>query len=269
MNYKLIAMDLDGTLTNSEKKISKRTYEVLMEAQERGIRLALASGRTDIGVSRLADELKLDAYGGFVLSFNGARIIDWRTRQALRAIPVPEKRLGAIYAVSREYDLPLLAHEGDHLIVEQPDHPYIILEAKINQMPIKKIDSYAEYVRFPIYKFIAVGEGERLARLEPLVQKRLEPECEVYRSTPFFLEIVGAGANKGEAVSFLAEHLGISLGQVIAFGDGYNDITMLSAAGLGVAMENAEKEVKEAADCVTASNDEDGIALLLEEVWEK
>lgn len=266
MSYKMIALDLDGTLTNSEKKITKRTYDRLTEAQERGICVVLASGRPDLGMSRLADELHLDKYGGYVLSFNGAKIINWKTKEIVYALPVPETSLKKICHICAEHDLPLLAHENDHLIVEQPENPYIIEEAWINQMQIKKISSYEEYVNFPIYKFIAVGDGAYLAEKEPVVKAYLEPECAVYRSTPYFLEIVGQGVDKAEGICRLTEMLGMSMKEVIACGDGYNDISMVERAGLGVAMENAEPEVKEAADYITASNDEDGIAVLLEDV---
>lgn len=266
MSYKMIALDLDGTLTNSEKKITKRTYDRLTEAQERGICVVLASGRPDLGMSRLADELHLDKYGGYVLSFNGAKIINWKTKEIVYALPVPETSLKKICYICAEHDLPLLAHENDHLIVEQPENPYIIEEAWINQMQIKKISSYEEYVNFPIYKFIAVGDGAYLAEKEPVVKAYLEPECAVYRSTPYFLEIVGQGVDKAEGICRLTEMLGMSMKEVIACGDGYNDISMVERAGLGVAMENAEPEVKEAADYITASNDEDGIAVLLEDV---
>lgn len=266
MSYKMIALDLDGTLTNSEKKITKRTYDRLTEAQERGICVVLASGRPDLGMSRLADELHLDKYGGYVLSFNGAKIINWKTKEIVYALPVPETSLKKICHICAEHDLPLLAHENDHLIVEQPENPYIIEEAWINQMQIKKISSYEEYVNFPIYEFIAVGDGAYLAEKEPVVKAYLEPECAVYRSTPYFLEIVGQGVDKAEGICRLTEMLGMSMKEVIACGDGYNDISMVERAGLGVAMENAEPEVKEAADYITASNDEDGIAVLLEDV---
>lgn len=266
MSYKMIALDLDGTLTNSEKKITKRTYERLMEAQEQGICVVLASGRPDRGMRKLADELHLDKYGGYVLSFNGARIINWKTKEIVYALPVPETSLKKICQICAEHELPLLAHENDHLIAPQPENPYIIEEAWINQMQIKKISSYEEYVNFPIYKFIAVGDGAYLAEKEPVVRAYLEPDCAVYRSTPYFLEIVARGVDKAEGLCRLGEILGIGTAEMIACGDGYNDISMVSRAGLGVAMENAEPEVKEAADYITASNDEDGIAVLLEDV---
>lgn len=266
MSYKMIALDLDGTLTNSEKKITKRTYDRLMEVQEQGICVVLASGRPTPGISRLADELHLGDYGGYVLAFNGARIINWKTKEVVFELPVPETSLKKIYQICGEHDLPLLAHENDHLIVEQPENPYIIEEAWINHMPIKKISSYEEYVNFPIYKFIAVGDGAYLAEKEPIVKAYLEPDCAVYRSTPYFLEIVGRGVDKAQGLCRLAKILGMDVSEIIACGDGYNDISMIRRAGLGVAMENALQEVKEAADYITASNDEDGIAVLLEDV---
>ncbi|MCR5743434.1 MAG: Cof-type HAD-IIB family hydrolase [Lachnospiraceae bacterium] len=265
MNYKMIAMDLDDTLTTSEKVISPKTYARLMEAQEKGMIIVLASGRTVIGMSKLADELKLDKYGGYVLAFNGARIINWRTKEEVYTLPVPSGSLSAIFDLCEEHKMPLLTHENDHLVVEEPENPYIIAEAKINQMPIQKIDSFRSYIDFPVYKFIAVGDGDYLATKEPILREALAPACDVYRSTPYFMEIVASGIDKGEGLKRLAGICNIPMSEVVACGDGYNDIGMIRAAGLGVAMKNALPDVRAAADYITASNDEDGIALLFDE----
>jgi len=265
MNYKMIAMDLDDTLTTSQKVISPKTYARLMEAQEKGMIIVLASGRTVIGMSKLADELKLDLYGGYVLAFNGARIINWKTKEEVYTLPVPRDSLPAIFELSKKHGLPLLTHENDHLVVEEPDNPYIIAEAKINQMPIQGIDDFESYIDFPVYKFIAVGDGDYLAIKEPILREALSPECDVYRSTPYFMEIVAAGIDKGEGLKRLADICHIPMSEVVACGDGYNDIGMIKAAGLGVAMKNALPEVRACADFVTAGNDEDGIALLFDE----
>lgn len=266
MKYRMIALDLDGTLTNSEKVITPRTKEALFRAMEAGITVVLASGRPDYGIAPLAEELELAKRGGYVCAFNGAKIIDWRTKDVVFAQTLPEAALPVIYRVAKEQNLPLLAHEGDHLIAEQPEEEYIQKEAWINRMSVKGIDDFATYVDFPIYKFIGACEGEELAKKEPFVKEALEGICAAYRSCSFFLEIVPYGVDKAESLARLAESLGYTMENVIACGDGMNDKSMIDKAGVGVAMANAEEAVKAVADVVTVSNDEDGVAVFLEKL---
>ena len=142
--------------------------------------------------------------------------------------------------------------------------PYVELEARINQMEIKEISDMENYVEFAVPKFLMVDDGDYLAMVEPRVKAALGRDFSVYRSDPFFLEILPKGIDKAKRLEVLLEILGISREEMIACGDGYNDLSMIRFAGLGVAMGNAVLPVRNAADYITGTNDEDGVAQVVE-----
>ncbi len=177
MKYKLLVLDVDGTLLNDEREISKRTLAALLKVQQMGVRIVLASGRPTYGLMPLAKTLELGNYGGFVLS-----------------------------------------------------------------------------------------KEKALIGLEQHWEKRLAGTLDAFRSEPYFLEVVPCGVNKANTLGALLEHLGVTREEVIAVGDGVCDVTMLQLAGMGVAMGHSQDSVKVCADYVTASNEEDGVALAVEKL---
>ena len=140
---------------------------------------------------------------------------------------------------------------------------YVIKEASINHMDIKEVENFENYVNFPMEKCIIAGDKYILEKAEKELQKRFENILSVYRSEPYFLEIMAPGIHKAKALAQLLERLHLPKDSLIAFGDGYNDQSMLEFAGLGVAMENAADPVKAAADTVTKNNDSNGVVYAL------
>ena len=265
MNYKMIVLDLDGTLTNREKKITPRTKEALMEAEKRGILVVLASGRPTQGIDHLAEELELNKYGGYILAFNGGLIIDCATGQPVSSVLLPQQINRKIMKLAEEHRVNILTYENDTILTKKKDDPYVELEAKINSLAIRELEDMEEYVAgLTVPKFLMVDDGGYLATVEPLVKAALGRDFSVYRSEPFFLEILPKGIDKAQRLEVLLGILGISREEMIACGDGYNDLTMIQYAGLGIAMENAVFPVRKAADYITASNEEDGVALAVE-----
>lgn len=267
MTYRIFVFDLDGTLTNSKKEITPRTLEALRRAQEAGVVLVLASGRPTPGVAYVADAIGLHRSGGFVLPFNGGAIIDWRTKETLFAQTLDDALLPRLYAAARRADLPILTYSEKEIITESAIDRYIALEAEINRLPVRRVADFlqmAESMRGRLPKCLIVGDEERLAPLEVEMRDALGSEMGVYRSAPFFLELVPPGVDKALTLERLLAHLGLRREDCVAFGDGYNDLSMLRFAGLGVAMGNAEDVVRKAADYVARSNDEDGVALVIE-----
>ena len=247
--YEIIVLDLDGTLTNRDKVITPRTKAALMKAQERGKKVVLASGRPTQGVMPLAKELRLEEYSGYILSFNGGRIINCKTGET-------------VFAEENQVDI--VTYEGSRIIASNPESPYTKLESRINGMEIWKPENMAEYVNFEVPKFLMMEDGDYLAMVEPKVKAAMGKNFSVYRSDPFFLEILPKGIDKAQSLERLLEVLGLTREQMIACGDGYNDLTMIKYAGLGVAMENAVLPVRNAADYITASNNDDGVGLVVE-----
>lgn len=260
MKQKVLVLDIDGTLTNSKKEISELTKTALYAMQEAGGIAVIASGRPTAGTEKIADECKLSEYGGYVISYNGARIVRWNTRETLYNHTFPRQFLPQIYEIALRHNVGLITYDPqDNLITGTRTDSYMELEARINGRTITRVEDFAGAVRFPVNKCLISGEPEVLAPLTEELQKRYYGVLNIYRSEPFFLEIMPPKVDKAHALSRLLPSLGISPQECVCCGDGYNDITMLSYAGIGVAMANAQPEVKEAADIVTLSNDDDGL----------
>ena len=264
MAYKVLALDIDGTLTNSEKRITDRTKRAVLEAAKKGVKLVIASGRPVQGIRAFAQELELKENDGYILSFNGGRLISCRTGEIIHDMKLPLEYLPKIYALSKEYGVNLMSYEGDDLITENPDDEFLAVEARINGLGIKKVDNFVKHINFPINKCLMLGEGSYLAEVEKKVHAALCDRMDVYRSEPYFLEILPKGVDKAKALEKLLAVLGCKREELMACGDGFNDLTMIKYAGLGVAMANARDEVKECAGFVTCSNDEDGVAAAVE-----
>lgn len=264
MNYKMIVLDLDGTLTNRDKIITERTKRVLLEAQKKGKKVVLASGRPTYGVVPLAEELQLDKYGGYILSFNGGIIMDCCTREVVFEKKLPVESNRRIVELAQEERVDIMTYQNAMILTNNPDCPYAKLESQINHLKIKKVDDMASGVDFPVPKFIMMDDGDYLAMVEARVKAALGKHFSVYRSEPFFLEILPRGIDKAQCLGYLIERMGIEQEELIACGDGYNDLSMIRFAGLGVAMENAVLPVRNAADYVTRSNNDDGVAYVVE-----
>lgn len=267
MKYKLLVLDLDGTLTNSKKEITRHTKETLIKAQEAGLKVVLASGRPTYGVAPLANELELQKYEGYILAYNGGEIIDWKTRELMYEKQLDSDLLPYLYRCAKENDFAIVTYENEYVLTEKPDDEYVLKEALLNVMKIKKVDNFLEAVKHPITKCLIVGEPSRLALLEKEMYEKLKDRMGVFRSEPYFLELVPKGINKAQSLSVLLEEIGMTKNKMIAIGDGFNDLSMIQYAGLGIAMENAQDVVKQAADFITLSNEEDGVAYAVEKFY--
>ncbi|PNV63112.1 Cof-type HAD-IIB family hydrolase [Clostridium sp. chh4-2] len=263
MAYQMIVLDLDGTLTNRDKIITPRTKEALMKAQEQGKTVVLASGRPTYGIMPLAKELKLEEYGGFILSFNGGIIINCRTMETVFQRQLPIESNAGIIHLAEHHRVNILTYEKDWIVVSDPEDEYAVKESVINHLPLHQVNMM-DYVKFQVPKFLMLDDGDYLAMVEPKVKAVLGKNFSVYRSEPYFLEILPKGVDKAQSLARLLESLNLKKEEMIACGDGYNDLSMIEFAGLGVAMENAVLPVRNAADYITLSNNDDGIAHVVE-----
>lgn len=266
MNYKAIVLDLDGTLTNSRKEITHKTKEALVEAQQKGMRIILASGRPTYGIRPIADELEIEKYGGYVMAYNGGCIMEWRSKEVVFNQELDPDIVSSLYnkAKERTDDFEILTYQGEGIAATNIENEYVKHEAFINRMPLTQYDDFVRQVQHPVNKCLIVGEPEKLAVFEKKIARELDGKCSVYRSAEFFLECVPVGIDKAASLSRLLPMINISRAETIAVGDGYNDLSMIEFAGLGVAMANAADEVKLKADFVTKSNEEDGVAYVIE-----
>ena len=264
MKYKMIVLDLDGTLTNNKKEITPRTKQALMQAQAAGVHVVLASGRPTYGIVPLAEELKLKDNGGYILAFNGGKIIDCTNNEVLFEQKLDEQLVPILFQEAKKAGMEILTYQGEGIAATNKDDKYVQHEAFINKMPVTQYDDFLNQLVYPINKCLIVGDPTPLHELEIRLAKELEGKMDVYRSADFFLECVPLGIDKARALDRLISSLGISREEVIACGDGYNDLSMIRFAGLGVAMANAAKDIQSEADFVTLSNEEDGVAHVIE-----
>ena len=152
---------------------------------------------------------------------------------------------------------------------ENAGNPYVQHEAFLNRMDSITVPDFLSVINFPVPKCLIVGDPEPLALLEEKMKKELDGQMNVFRSEPFFLELVPNGIDKAGSLSVLLDKLNMRREELVAVGDGFNDLSMIKFAGLGVAMANAQDIVKESADYITLSNEEDGVASVVERFFMK
>lgn len=264
MQYKVLALDLDGTLTNSEKIITPRTAQALREAARQGVRIVLASGRPTAGIRPLAEELELDKTGGYILSYNGGKVIECATNQVLVQHAFPSELIPTVCTFARYWNVVPLTYDQTGIVTEVPDHIYVKEEARINKLPVRAVPDLPAEVSYPINKLLLVGDPVDMPHVEELMQQEFAGKLSIYRSAPFFIETMPLGVEKAASLELLLRALGLFPRDLMACGDGWNDLPMIKFAGLGVAMGNAVAPVKAAAGYVTADNDHDGVGLAVE-----
>ena len=265
MNEKVLVLDIDGTLTNSEKEITDNTRQAIIDVQKRGHIVMLASGRPTPGMKRYATELELEKYGGYVLSFNGGRIINCRTGEIVYQRTLPSQVIPGLYRFACENDCGILTYFGDRIILGTRTDEYVELESRINGMPVQQVENFLEFVDFDVNKCLMTAPPEKAEQYLAILQERYQGRLSIYRSEPFFIEIMPLNVDKATSLDRMLETVGMTRENAICCGDGFNDLTMIEYAGVGVAMANAQPAVKEAADYITASNDEDGIVQVIDE----
>ncbi len=264
MSEKVLVLDIDGTLTNSEKEISAATKQGLRNIMERGHKVILASGRPTPGMRRYEKELELQKYGGYLLSFNGGRIVECSTGEIIYQQILPQGIVPELYEFAKENSCGLLSYESDCIISAFEPDEYTELESRINGLEVKVVPNFKEYVTFDVNKCLLTAPVDRAPALEKELQQKYQGRLSIYRSEPFFIEIMPLNVDKAASLDRMLEAIGLTKDDAISCGDGFNDISMIQYAGVGVAGGNAQPAVKEAADYITATNDEDGLVEVID-----
>ena len=265
MKHKLLVLDVDGTLLNDTQEISKRTLAALLKIQQMGVRIVLASGRPTYGLMPLVKALELSNYGGFIIPYNGCQIIKAQNGEIMFERQINPEMLPYLEKKARKNGFAIFTYRGDTIITSSLDNKYIQHEALLNNLKILKEEEFSIAIDFSPCKCMLVSEDEEaLIGLEQHWKKRLNGTLDTFRSEPYFLEVVPCGIDKANSLGVLLEQLGVAREEVIAIGDGVCDVTMLQLAGMGIAMGHSQDSVKACADYVTASNEEDGVALAVE-----
>ena len=266
MKYKLIAMDLDGTLNNDQKVITEKTIAALMAAQKAGIRLALASARPSPGLYKERDILNLQDYDGILMSYNGGRIVDAATGKVLFETSMDLQETKEVLRKLESLPVTPILDDGVQFYVERKDGYKVDYECRNNHMNCQEVGNLAEFLTFAPIKILMSVLPEELPEVQQKIATFLPESLTVVQTAAFYLEVIPKVINKGQGIRDICKVLGISTEEVISFGDAANDIPMLKEAGMGVAMGNASQAVKAAANMVTLTNNEDGIAAALEKL---
>ncbi len=256
---KILILDIDGTLVNSDKEITPETLKYLMEIQRQGHLVALASGRPFPGMKQYADALELERYGGYALSFNGGKVINCATGEVIYQNCIPRRFAKVLYEFAKEKKIGMVTYQGDKVITGTETDNYMEFEARLNHMQLCEVDDFLGYVDFDMVKCLMTADPEVSEQYEHELAALVAPDLNVFRSEPYFIEITVQGVDKAKSIGRLLAHIGMERENCICCGDGFNDRTMVEYAGVGVAMGNAQQVVKDVADYVTASCDEDGI----------
>ncbi len=260
MKYKLLAVDIDGTLLNNKREITTRTKERIHQAIERGIIFTISSGRPVQGVQIITDILEVDIP---VITYNGAMVITGKSKKVIYSCEMCESDALEIDRLGKERNTTIAIWSGNKLYVNRIDDRAVAYSRVSGTKPELYQDVHA-LVDKGISKILWYDEIEKIKTYENELQGLLGPTVNFHTSQPIFLEFVDVKASKAIALEKMGEYYGICREEIIAVGDGFNDLSMIRYAGLGVAMANAPSEVREAAGFVTFSNDEDGVAHVID-----
>lgn len=259
MSYEVLVLDVDGTLMRTDKVISQRTIDAVVDIQRRGIKVAIASGRSTAGIRKTAEKIRLDEFGGYIVSYNGACISNCRTGEIVYNINLPDGIVQDIYEFSKQEKTGIMTYHDNDIIAENDADQYIQIDAKGCGISIHVVEDFGKEVTYPVNKCLLTGDPDYMEGVEKRAAKQFDGRLSVYRSEDFYVEMMPLGIDKAYGLSKLLKRLGYSRSQMICCGDGFNDISMIQYAGLGVAMANADEAVRKAADYIAPHCDEDGL----------
>ncbi len=265
MNYKLLVLDVDGTLLNNEGVITKRTNAVIRKALQTGTIVVLASGRPLHGLIPLAQQLDLHRYGGYILAYNGAQLIETKTNKTLFEKTIDKQIFHFMEKEADKLGVGIFTYSEDKVITNRADDLYIKQEASINGMAIVESKPIIDAVHYNPRKAVLVNDNEEeITQLERDFKARLDGVMNVFRTEPYFLEVMPNNIDKSNGLGVLLDILKMESSEVMTIGNGAADYSMIQMSGLGVAMANSSDSVKRCADVITASNEEDGVAEAIE-----
>ncbi|SDE41376.1 Cof-type HAD-IIB family hydrolase [Sporomusa acidovorans] len=257
---KLMVFDLDDTLLNNHIAISQRTQQAIRQAVGCGIKVTLATGRMYCSTIPFASQLELDMP---LITYNGAMVSDYPSGKVLFHLPINPQTAAQVLKVCRERQWYIQSYIDDELYVRDMDKHAKLYAEITGAKPIAVGDHLYAMEKAPT-KLLAIAEPTKISEMLEVLQSRLENSLSIAESKPNYLEITNLAVNKGTALQFIADKLRFDREEIIAFGNGNNDIPMMLYAGWGVAVGNAPSTVKEAAQLVTGTNDDDGVADVIE-----
>lgn len=259
---KLIAIDLDGTLVNSQKQLSRENYEALHYAHQQGVKIVLCTGRPYLAMKHLVEEIGLNTEDDYIITFNGSQIQGASDGRVLASYTISRDEMLTWYEETNRLALPLNVIDQDW-VYEPTSYPegrpswYV---DRVTSAPSKLKDFNEFPADHQFNKLVISQEPDYIQSGVQAFNPNLASQYNIVRSHPHLYEIGQQGVSKGNALKELGKQLGIDMADMMAIGDEDNDMSMIEMAGIGVAMGNAIDPVKEIAQYVTATNDESGVA---------
>lgn len=254
----MLVLDMDDTLLTDDHKISEVNKKALLEAQAKGVYVVLASGRPTSAMTAYAKELELDLNDSYIISFNGAIISTVKEDLVLFEQKLTIEQIHELYDYSVLKNAHIITYL-DNEIISETNSEYIEIEKEITGLVHRIVPSFKEAVNRPAVKCILLQEPNYLKTLEDDLKKAM-PHLSVAMSKPFFLEAAQNGIDKANSLKLLASKLNIHKSEIIAVGNAGNDLTMIEYAGLGVWVDNVTPELRDRANVIVASNNDDGVA---------
>ena len=262
MPYKLIALDMDGTVLGSDKKLSPGVLTAMQQAIDSGIIVTISTGRPIVAMRNYREILEL--VDTPIITYNGAKVIDPRDQRVLYQENLDQRAAKEIFLRGEAFGTVQCVWSNDRLYLSKHNEKtqqYVGL-SKIEASLVTDIDEIL--AQGSVTKILWIDDAPTIARYQEELAGTLPEAVTSCTSSPRFLEFFSSKVSKGLALQFLGEHHDIAQAEIIAVGDADNDISMLEYAGLGVAMGNATDAIKAGADFVTLTNDEGGVAHVIE-----
>lgn len=266
MTYKMLVVDIDDTLVNSHNQITPETIAGIQALQAAGHAFVLASGRPTASVLSIAKSLGMDQYPEYIISFNGAVLMNALTQETLFAKHIETQDLEEIIQTLQANDLAILTYDDTHIVLDR-ENAFSHIEEELTGIPTRYDATFFEGIAQDVPKFIGVGDPDIVSHLETTMAGRLGQATRMVSSKPFYLEIMHESVSKGDAIKALCQHLHIDLSEVIAMGDGNNDLQMLEVAGKGIAVANASPAMLDMADEIAPSNDDNGVLHIIQKYF--
>ncbi len=266
---KLIAIDMDGTLLNSNKEIPAENVTALHRAVEQDVKIVICTGRPKSGVVPLFDQLNLDGEEEYAILDNGCTIYQAKDWSLLSHQSLSKDDMALLAAAAQDYsDISVTYFDSDHYYILGEDVPELVTydAGLVFTTPTPTTIEQVQNSPIPIFQGMFMGKAPALDHFQAEQGDKLSQHFSTVRSQSYIYEAMPKGTTKASALAKLAQHLGLQADEVMAIGDAANDLEMLAFAGVSVAMGNASDEVKAVCDHVTATNDEAGVARAIEEL---
>jgi Cof subfamily protein (haloacid dehalogenase superfamily) len=290
-HFSVIVCDLDGTLLTDTKELTQATIDTLIKAQKQGYTLVLATGRGNVIMDHFAKILRMDEYGGYVISFNGQRVLELKSGKVHQQALIQAKTIQAMYDFVNDHDIQLIVEAVDHYLIYTPK-ALRWLQYKVNvrkwldrllRKPLRLYPLFNQEVISQMAPIVHVQSVDELNVSAPKLglsqtalvlrqhlphaQETFKDELSIMEVAPTWIDVAPRSVSKHKGLAWVSKRLNVPLSEFIAFGDSENDIDMLQHVGTSYAMKNAMAAAKDVADYITShTNNEDGVSIELEKL---